>query len=79
VLHLADSGHASAWAKLHGGVLLGVPLGTGLCGPGTCDGLPLALGALYPLLLILALGARVGCSRWVLALGARVGCATDGN
>lgn len=54
ILHLSRNGTASIGAKLYGGILLGVPMGTGLCEGGTCEGWPLALGAAYPLLLIVA-------------------------
>jgi hypothetical protein len=54
MLYLSRSGHASVGARLYGGVLFGVPLGTGLCEGAQCRGWPLALGAAYPLLLVLA-------------------------
>jgi hypothetical protein len=40
--------------RLYGGVLLGVPMGTGLCSPGRCEPGQLWWGAAYPVLLILA-------------------------
>jgi hypothetical protein len=63
MLHLSGGGRASLGERVYGGLLLGVPLGTGLCGPGTCEGWPLALGAAYPLLLLLAGGLAVAALR----------------
>jgi hypothetical protein len=40
--------------RLHGGVLFGVPMGTGLCPPSRCEPAQLWWGAAYPVLLILA-------------------------
>ncbi|MFK3980129.1 ArnT family glycosyltransferase [Micromonospora sp. NPDC050397] len=45
----------ASWAdRLHGGVLFGVPMGTGLCEPGRCAPWQLWWGAVYPVLLLLA-------------------------
>ncbi|GAB3145427.1 hypothetical protein GCM10027290_25290 [Micromonospora sonneratiae] len=54
MLTLSGGEDASIWSRIHGGVLLGVPLGTGLCAGSQCTGWPLVLGAAYPLLLLLA-------------------------
>lgn len=54
VLHLSGGGDAPIWDRIYGAVLLGVPLGTGLCVPGHCDGYSLAIGAAYPIALALA-------------------------
>lgn len=63
MLYLSRSGHASVLARLYGGVLFGVPLGTGLCDGAQCRGWPLALGGAYPLLLVLAGTLAVRCLR----------------
>ncbi|MCW6003780.1 hypothetical protein K1W54_04185 [Micromonospora sp. CPCC 205371] len=63
MLHLSGGGQASVWDRVYGGLFLGVPLGTGLCGPGTCEGWPLALGAAYPMLLLLAGGLAIAALR----------------
>lgn len=45
-------GAVTDWAdRLHGGVLLGLPMGMGLCGPGHCTGWQLWWGLAAPLLL----------------------------
>lgn len=62
-LHLSGAGQVPLWDRVYGGLLFGVPLGTGLCGPGRCEGWPLALGAGYPLLLLLAAALAVAALR----------------
>jgi hypothetical protein len=54
VLDLSSGGDAPVWDRIYGAILLGVPLGTGLCVPGYCDGYSLAIGAAYPVALALA-------------------------
>ncbi|SCL34237.1 hypothetical protein GA0074692_3780 [Micromonospora pallida] len=44
-----------AWAdRLHGGVLFGLPIGTGFCAPGRCAGWQLWWGVVAPTLLLVA-------------------------
>lgn len=48
-------GEAGAWAdRLHGGVLFGLPMGTGFCAPGRCADWQLWWGVAAPLLLVVA-------------------------
>jgi hypothetical protein len=54
VLQLSGGGDAPLWDRVYGAVLLGVPLGTGLCVPGHCEGYSLAIGAAYPIGLVVA-------------------------
>jgi hypothetical protein len=54
MLYLSRNVNASLGDRIYGGVFYGVPLATGLCDGGYCEGWPLALGAAYPLLLLLA-------------------------
>ena len=56
MLYLSRNVHASLDDRIQGGVLLGIPLATGLCEGAKCDGWPLAFGAVYPALLLLAAG-----------------------
>lgn len=51
----ADTGQPAGLAqRLHGGLLIGVPLAGGLCRPGVCGPAQLTFGALYPALVLLA-------------------------
>jgi hypothetical protein len=59
MLRLAEGAPAPLADRLYGAVLLGVPLGGGLCAPGACEGWPLVLGALYPVALLAAGAAAV--------------------
>lgn len=51
--NLAGHDPASWPDRLHGGVLLGVPMGTGLCHPGRCTSWQMTWGIVGPLLLAL--------------------------
>ncbi|MEU4568355.1 hypothetical protein [Micromonospora sp. NPDC023956] len=54
------------WAdRLHGGVLFGLPMGTGLCPPGRCAGGQLWWGVVAPLLLVVA-GLLALRALWIL-------------
>jgi hypothetical protein len=60
---LSSAGNASLAAHLHGGVLLGIPLASGLCAPSHCAPAVMAWGWVYPVLLVAAavlavIGAR---------------------
>lgn len=60
--------------QIHGGVLLGIPLATGLCPPSRCDAAHLYWGAAYPpLLLIAAVMAVVALRRRTERRVAQVG------
>ncbi|MFG1890602.1 hypothetical protein ACGFIR_22415 [Micromonospora sp. NPDC049051] len=55
VLAAGGSGQAAGWAdRLHGGLVLGPPLGMGFCSPGHCAGWQLWWAAALPILLLLA-------------------------
>lgn len=54
MLDMGGGGDAPVWDRIYGAILLGVPLGTGLCVPGHCDGYSLAIGAAYPVAVALA-------------------------
>ncbi|MEV4755365.1 hypothetical protein AB0J86_09660 [Micromonospora sp. NPDC049559] len=50
-----SGGAAASWAdRLYGGVLFGLPMGTGACLPGRCEPWQLWWGAAYPVLLVAA-------------------------
>ena len=51
---LSLPGHAPLTEHLHGGVLVGVPMASGLCAPSHCAPAVLAWGVAYPALLVLA-------------------------
>lgn len=60
LLHLSGAGGSAPLVeRLHGGVLLGVPLATGLCPPGRCGPALLGWGAGYVLLLGVAAALAV--------------------
>ncbi|WP_434971546.1 hypothetical protein [Micromonospora peucetia] len=60
VLAASGSGEAAGWAdRLHGGLVLGPPLGMGLCSPGQCTPGQLWWAVALPLLLVAA-----GLSAW---------------
>ncbi|MFJ8578545.1 hypothetical protein [Micromonospora sp. NPDC093277] len=51
----ASGGEAASWGeRLHGGLVLGPPLGMGFCSPGHCAGWQLWWAVAFPLLLLLA-------------------------
>lgn len=50
----ADAGGSTLAERLYGGVLLGIPMATGMCAESACTGWPLALGAAVPMLLVIA-------------------------
>ncbi|MFK3980819.1 hypothetical protein ACI2K4_10640 [Micromonospora sp. NPDC050397] len=56
-----EGGDTSAVDQLHGSVLVGVPLATGICLPTACTGWQMAWGALYPLLLVAGAVLAVRC------------------
>ncbi|HEX6497751.1 MAG TPA: hypothetical protein VF054_01815 [Micromonosporaceae bacterium] len=67
-------GDPSLGARLYGGVLFGVPMGTGLCSPSRCAPWQLWWGVGYPVLLVAALvlairAVRVGGTRGEAAPG----------
>ena len=51
---LSSSGTAPLAAHLHGGVLVGVPMASGLCAPSHCAPAVMAWGVAYPVLLVVA-------------------------
>ncbi len=54
-LGLNGGGPDASWAdKLHGGVLTGIPLATGMCAPGRCEPYQLWFAPLWLLLLVVA-------------------------
>ncbi|MEV4629664.1 hypothetical protein AB0J90_25705 [Micromonospora sp. NPDC049523] len=58
-----EGGDTSTLDQLHGSVLVGIPLATGICLPTACTGWQMAWGALYPLLLLVAAVLAVLCLR----------------
>ncbi|MGN9908317.1 hypothetical protein ACTMTJ_12305 [Phytohabitans sp. LJ34] len=72
MLHLAEGEPAPLADRLYGAVLLGVPLGGGLCAPGSCEGWPLLLGALYPFALLAAGGGAAVALRRAAARPERI-------
>jgi hypothetical protein len=55
IAHLSRGGPSFSFENIRGGVLLGVPLASGLCGPGHCEGWTYSLGALYPVAMAIAI------------------------
>ncbi|GAB3971523.1 hypothetical protein V1634_08815 [Plantactinospora veratri] len=56
-VYAALGGGAGSWPeRLYGGVLFGLPMGTGLCPPGRCGTWQLGWGVIYPVLLAVAAG-----------------------
>jgi hypothetical protein len=54
-LELSGGGDAASWGdRLYGGVLFGVPMGTGMCSPSRCEPWQLWWGLAYPVLLAVA-------------------------
>ncbi|AVT32840.1 hypothetical protein C6361_29040 [Plantactinospora sp. BC1] len=81
VLRQVSEGEAEATpgtARLHGALLVGIPLATGLCRPEGCDAVEMSWGGLY-LALLLAAGvlAVVGLVRAGASTPARVGYAAQ--
>ncbi|WSN13147.1 hypothetical protein OG792_09735 [Micromonospora sp. NBC_01699] len=58
-----EGGDTETIDQLHGAVLVGIPLATGICLSTGCAGWQLAWGALYPLLLLVAAVLAVLCLR----------------
>jgi hypothetical protein len=56
---LSSSGHAGLGTHLYGGVVLGIPFATGLCGPSHCAAPVLGWGVVYLVLLAVAVGMAV--------------------
>nr|WP_246017286.1 hypothetical protein [Micromonospora pisi] len=54
-----EGGQTSAVDQLHGSVLVGIPLATGICLSTYCTGWQMAWGALYPVLLLIAAALAV--------------------
>jgi hypothetical protein len=60
---LSEGGDASWADRLHGGLLFGVPMGTGMCSPGHCAPWQLWWGVAVPVLLVVAGTAAVRALR----------------
>ena len=73
-LNMSDGAAETGWAqRLHGGVLLGVPLAQGFCGYGRCEPWQIAWAPLWGLLLIAAtVAAARGLWRRRAAAGPRL-------
>ncbi|GAB3975261.1 hypothetical protein V1634_33040 [Plantactinospora veratri] len=79
VLRQVSEGEAEATpgtARLHGALLVGIPLATGLCRPEGCDAVEMSWGGLY-LALLLAAGALAAVGLVRAGAPARVGHATQ--
>lgn len=71
-----DGGTATDWAdRLHGGVLVGLSMGTGFCAPGRCADWQLWWGLAAPLLLTLSLLHTLRAPRWGVREGGRLAMA----
>lgn len=58
-----EGGQTSTVDQLHGSVLVGIPLASGICLPTACTGWQMAWGALYPVLLVVGAVLAVLCLR----------------